>query len=95
VIGEVNKPGQYPYVNEMNVLNAIALAGGYTVKAIEEGVYVRRNGEAKEVYLPADSISKIYPGDVVRIESSTFWDILSVAGPLAGFASLSNLRGPY
>ena len=24
VIGEVNKPGQYPYVNDMNVLNAVA-----------------------------------------------------------------------
>ncbi len=95
VIGEVNKPGQYPYVNEMNVLNAIALAGGYTVKAIEEGVYIRRNGQTNEVYLPANPASKIYPGDVVRIASSPFWDFLSIAGPLAGFASLANLRGPY
>lgn len=95
VIGEVNKPGEYPYVNQMSVLNAVALAGGFTIKAIEGGVYVRRSGSSEEIYLPADLASKIYPGDVVRIASSPFWDFLSIAGPLAGFASLSNLRGPY
>src|SRR5665213_2825141 len=92
VLGEVNKPGEYPYVNEMNVSNAVAVAGGYTLKAIESGFYVRRNGDPHEVYMSADSGAKIYPGDIVRIDSSPFWDILSVAGPLAGFAAL---RGPY
>lgn len=95
VIGEVNKPGEYPYVSQMSVLNAVALAGGFTIKAIEGGVYVRRSGSSDEIYLPANLASKIYPGDVVRIASSPFWDFLSIAGPLAGFASLSNLRGPY
>lgn len=93
VIGEVNKPGEYPYVSEMNVLNAVALAGGFTVKAIEGGAYVRRYGQTGEVYVPADSASKIYPGDIVRIKSSPFWDVLTAAGPLAGFASLAALGG--
>jgi polysaccharide export outer membrane protein len=88
VLGEVNKPGSYPYTNDMSILNAITDAGGFTQKAIESGVYVRRNGDAKEVYLPADPSTKIYPGDVVRVDSSAFWDALSVIGPLAGFAAL-------
>ncbi len=88
VIGEVNKPGEYPYTNDMTVLNAVADAGGFTQKAAEGGFYVRRNGETKEIYLPADPSSKIYPGDVVRIDSSTFWDALSILGPLSGFAAL-------
>jgi polysaccharide export outer membrane protein len=88
VLGEVNKPGSYPYTNDMSVLNAVTDAGGYTQKAVESGVYVRRNGDAKEVYLPADPSTKIYPGDVVRVDSSTFWDAISVIGPLAGFAVL-------
>jgi polysaccharide export outer membrane protein len=70
------------------VLNAITDAGGYTQKAVESSVYVRRNGETKEEELPADPSTKIYPGDVVRVDSSTFWDALSVLGPLAGFAAL-------
>ena len=88
VIGEVNKPGEYPYVNGMSALNAIALAGGHTVRARESTIYIRRNGSAKEEELPADQMTRIYPGDVVRIPESAFWTVMSVAGPLAGVASL-------
>ncbi len=90
VIGEVNKPGEYPYVNEMNVLNAVAVAGGYTQKAVESGFYVRRNGDPHEVYISADAGAKIYPGDVVRIDSSAFWDAISILGPLTGFAAVGS-----
>jgi polysaccharide export outer membrane protein len=88
VLGEVNKPGQYPYTNDMSVLNAITDAGGYTQKAVQSTVYVRRNGQTKEEELPTNPSTKIYPGDVIRVDSSGFWDALSVIGPLAGFAAL-------
>ena len=88
VLGEVNRPGQYPYENGMTVSNAVADAGGYTQKAVESGFYVRRNGETKEVYVEDGGNTKIYPGDIVRIDSSTFWDAMAVIGPLAGFAVL-------
>jgi protein involved in polysaccharide export with SLBB domain len=83
IIGEVQKPGQYPYVNDMNVLNAVALAGGYSDKAIESEVYVRRNGETKEIDYTTGPSTKIYPGDVVRIPTSTFWKVMSAAGPIS------------
>ena len=38
IIGEVTKPGQYPYVNGMTALNAVALAGGYTYRADDSDV---------------------------------------------------------
>jgi len=88
VLGEVNRPGSYPYTDGMSVQNAVADAGGYTQKAVEDGVYVRHAGDTKEVYLSADSPEQIYPGDVVRVPSSLFWDTISVLGPLAGFAAL-------
>lgn len=88
VLGEVNKPGSYPYTSNMTALNAITDAGGYTQKAMQSTVYVRRNGETKEEELPADPSTKIYPGDVVRVDSSPFWDAISIVGPLAGFAAL-------
>ena len=47
IIGEVNKPGEYPYENGLNMLGAIALAGGYTYRANDNDVYVRRAGSAK------------------------------------------------
>ncbi|HEY3637719.1 MAG TPA: polysaccharide biosynthesis/export family protein [Rhizomicrobium sp.] len=87
IIGEVNKPGQYAYVNEMTALNAVALGGGYTVKASDSTVYVRRDGRKDEVELPADATTKIHPGDVVRIPPTAFWAAITFAGPLSAIIS--------
>lgn len=86
IIGEVNKPGEYPYVNDMNALNAVALAGGYTEKAENSYIYVRRNGETEEERLPADQSTHIRPGDVVRVKTSLFWAIVNVTTPLSAIA---------
>jgi polysaccharide export outer membrane protein len=87
VIGQVNKPGEYPFVNGMTVLNAVALAGGYTAEADDADVYVRRNGTAKEEQVPADQTTRIYPGDVVRISQTTFWQVVTVLSPVAQAAA--------
>jgi protein involved in polysaccharide export with SLBB domain len=87
VIGQVNKPGEYPYVNGMTVLNAVALAGGYTTQADDEDVYVRRNGTAKEQQVPADQTTQIYPGDVVRVTQTTYWKVVTVLSPIAQVAA--------
>lgn len=72
IIGEVNKPGQYPYVNDMNVVTAVALAGGFTYRADESDVYVRRDGSTKEVEEPADETTRIHPGDIIRVDERFF-----------------------
>jgi protein involved in polysaccharide export with SLBB domain len=33
IVGEVKQPGSYPYVNGMTVIQAVALAGGFTYRA--------------------------------------------------------------
>jgi protein involved in polysaccharide export with SLBB domain len=72
IMGEVNKPGEYPYVSDMSVLNAVALAGGYTYRANQSSVYIRRNGDATEQSMPADQNSKINPGDIIRVRERFF-----------------------
>lgn len=72
IIGEVNKPGEYPFESGLNVLGAIALAGGFTYRADDHEVYVRRAGNAKEVTLPADTNTRVYPGDIIRISERIF-----------------------
>jgi protein involved in polysaccharide export with SLBB domain len=72
IIGEVNKPGEYPYVNNMSVLNAIALAGGYTYRANQGDVYIQRSGDTEEKTYPADQNTKVYPGDIVRVRERFF-----------------------
>ena len=72
IIGEVKSPGQYPYVSGMNALNAVALAGGYTYRADDKDVYIRRNGSSKEQEVPADQTTKINPGDIIRVDERIF-----------------------
>jgi polysaccharide export outer membrane protein len=72
ILGEVNKPGEYPYENGMSVLNAVALAGGYTYRADEDAVYIRRKGSANEVELPANDKTLVNPGDTVRVTERIF-----------------------
>ncbi len=72
IIGEVKSPGQYAYVNGMSVLNAVALAGGYTTRADTSEVYIRRNGSTKEIELPADETTIVNPGDIIRVSERFF-----------------------
>ncbi len=72
ILGEVNKPGEYPYENGMTVLNAVALAGGYTYRADEDTVYIRRKGASRENQYPADDKTIVNPGDTVRVTERIF-----------------------
>lgn len=84
IIGEVSKPGQYPYVNGMTAVNAIALGGGYTPRASEGVIYVRHEGEVKETREAANESTAIRPGDVVRVSESGFWNVMEVLQPITG-----------
>jgi hypothetical protein len=72
----------------MTASSAVALAGGYTGKAIQSSLYVRHQGDNAEVRLAATDATPIRPGDVVRIDSTTFWDVMDVLSPLAGVSAL-------
>jgi polysaccharide export outer membrane protein len=82
ILGEVSKPGEYAYVNAMTVPNAIALAGGYTERAVESSIWVRHLGEKTEHFVRADETTRIYPGDVIRVEKTTYWALMSILAPL-------------
>jgi len=71
ILGEVNKPGSYPYANEMTVINAVALGGGYTTRAKTGKVIMRRaSSPDKEEWVGEDAL--VYPGDVVRVDERFF-----------------------
>lgn len=72
IIGEVNRPGEYPYKNNMNLLTAIALAGGYTYRADDSDIYIRRSGSTVEQEFPADASTRVMPGDIIRISERFF-----------------------
>ena len=72
ILGEVAAPGEYDYVDGMSVLNAIALAGGFTFRAQQRRVFVRRDGSEDEITLTADQMTRIYPGDIIRVGERFF-----------------------
>jgi glycosyltransferase involved in cell wall biosynthesis len=56
ILGEVNKPGQYPSVNAMTVEAAVAIAEGYTERAKQRFVHLTRRfgGVMSTVMVPTD-----------------------------------------
>jgi protein involved in polysaccharide export with SLBB domain len=71
ILGEVNRQGQFEYVNGMTVLNAVALAGGFTYRAKEDGVELQRGGSnAAPVVVTGDT--PILPGDIIRVPERFF-----------------------
>ncbi len=67
ILGEVAKPGQYPYEPGMTALTLVAVAGGFTYRAQTGYVSVLRkvNGEVVEGRAPRGE--EIRPGDVVTV----------------------------
>jgi len=72
ILGQVNKPGEYPYVNGMSVLNAVALAGGYTYRANESNVYIRSRDSEEERLTPANQMTRVQPGDIITVRERFF-----------------------
>lgn len=72
ILGEVNNPGSYPYVDGMKVLNAVALAGGYTYRAREGELKVLRQGDASRQEQPVTEDDPVLPGDIIKVPERFF-----------------------
>jgi polysaccharide export outer membrane protein len=72
ILGEVRQPGQYPYAAGMTVTNAIALAQGYTPRAVQGSVFIRSAGGATEKGYRLTPDLRVRPGDTIRINERYF-----------------------
>lgn len=72
IMGEVTKPGEYPYSNGLTALNAVARAEGFTYRANKRKVFIKRFGETTEQQYKMDPSVVVYPGDTVRIGERYF-----------------------
>jgi polysaccharide export outer membrane protein len=68
ILGEVAKPGSYPYASGMRVLSAVAAAQGYTYRANQDYVIITRNGDDSKGL----SLTPIRPDDIIRVPERYF-----------------------
>jgi polysaccharide biosynthesis/export protein len=67
ILGEVQTPGQYPYVDGLTAERAVAIGGGFTPRAVKYMVRIQRrfDGTLVEARVPIDH--PIRPGDTIYV----------------------------
>jgi protein involved in polysaccharide export with SLBB domain len=68
ILGEVAKPGSYEYRDGMTVINAVALAGGYSYRADTDDVIIERGDCA----MPTMADTTVLPGDIIKVSERFF-----------------------
>src|SRR5712691_692135 len=72
IVGEIQKPGAYPYTSGLNILSAIAVAGGTTYRASTSTVEIQHAGESEMREYSLAALVPVLPGDIIRIPQRYF-----------------------
>ncbi|MEM7172506.1 MAG: polysaccharide biosynthesis/export family protein [Pseudomonadota bacterium] len=72
IIGEVANPGSYAYVGGMRVVNAVAMAGGFTYRADEDDLIITRASDPNGQKQAAEQNTIVRPGDVIEVPERFF-----------------------
>ncbi|RTL53808.1 MAG: polysaccharide export protein [Bradyrhizobiaceae bacterium] len=72
ILGEVTAPGQYPFVPNMTVESAIAIAGGFTPRAFRTNVTITRTDASGASRVAAPMGTLLRPGDTIQVSERWF-----------------------
>ncbi len=72
IVGEVKEPGDFPYQGDLTVLKAIAIAGGYTIRANKKKLYITRESDPEHRKRRVKGDAKVYPGDIITVAERFF-----------------------
>lgn len=72
LVGEIEKQGEFAYKPGLNVLTAMAMAGGGTYRANRNYVLIQHVGEKGMKEYPQTASTLILPGDLIRIPERYF-----------------------
>ncbi len=72
ILGEVGKPGEYAFKSGLNVMSAIALAGGSTYRASRSKVLIQHAGQSGFKEYPLAPNIPVQPGDLIRLPERYF-----------------------
>lgn len=72
ILGEVARPGEYPYTNGLTVMNAIATAEGFTYRANKRFVLIKAVEADEEIRVELKPTLQVQPGDTIRVVERFF-----------------------
>jgi len=72
ILGEVTQPGQYPYVANMTVETAVAIAGGFGPRGYKKAVIISRNYGGQTIQFQTPITAPVQPGDTIRVQERWF-----------------------
>jgi len=72
ILGEVTQPGQYPYVANMTAETAVAIAGGFSPRAVRQSVILTRNYGGQQMRMNVPLTYPLRPGDTVSVQERWF-----------------------
>lgn len=72
LVGEVEKQGEFAYKPGLNVLTAMAMAGGGTYRANRNYVTIQHFGETTSKEYPQSASTPVLPGDLIRVPERYF-----------------------
>jgi len=72
ILGEVAAPGQYPYVPNMSVESAVAIAGGFSPRARRDSVTLTHTDRTGSMRVVVPLGTAISPGDTILVGERWF-----------------------
>lgn len=72
ILGEVQRAGQYPFVNGMTVQSAVAIAGGFSYRANQDTVHITRKRGDRLMEMDVDTGAPVRPGDTILVKERYF-----------------------
>jgi polysaccharide export outer membrane protein len=72
ILGEVAAPGQYPYVPNMSVESAVAIAGGFSPRARRDSVTLTHTDNSGSMRVVVPLGTALSPGDTVLVGERWF-----------------------
>src|ERR1700694_5492149 len=72
ILGEVAAPGQYPYVPNMSVESAVAIAGGFSPRALRDRVTLTHTDGPGSMRIVVPLGTALSPGDTVLVGERWF-----------------------
>lgn len=72
ILGEVQKPGQYPYAEGMTVYRLVAQAGGYSYRANRKKMDVRHDSQHEHALSEIREPDYVQPGDTIIVRQRYF-----------------------